>query len=73
MPFTRQHLLFFLLIATVLWAGATTFQANGIASAESEQISPGCYFSGNPILDVELARRSDCFRDVVTKGATDDK
>jgi len=46
-------------------------EASGIAAARS--VPAGCYFSGNPILDLELAERPDCFVAVTTGGAVPSK
>lgn len=46
-------------------------EANGIAAAD--HVPVGCYFSGKPILDVELSERPECFVAVTTEGAESDK
>jgi len=66
-----EHRLFFLLIVTLLWSTAMSIEANGIAPAEPEQMPANCYFSGKPILDVELAPKPECFVAVATQGIAD--
>jgi hypothetical protein len=63
--------LFFLLIATMVWSAAMGVEANGIAPTEPEKIPASCYFSGKPILDVELAPTPECFTVVTTQGRAD--
>lgn len=65
-PLERR--LFFLLIATLLWSSAMLFEANGISSPDF-RAAAGCYFSGRPIVDAELAHTPECFRNIVTQGA----
>ena len=65
-PLERR--LFFLLIATLVWSSAMLFEANGISSPDF-RAPAGCYFSGKPIVDVELAHTPECFRTIVTQGA----
>ena len=65
-PLERR--LFFLLIVTLVWSSAMLFEANGISSADFRAPS-GCYFSGKPIVDSELAESPACFRSIVTQGA----
>jgi hypothetical protein len=67
-----EHRLFFLLIVTLLWSTAMGIEANGIASAEPEQMPANCYFSGTPILDVELAPKPECFVAAATQGVADE-
>jgi hypothetical protein len=43
-------------------------EANGISSPDFRAPS-GCYFSGKPIVDLELAQTATCFRSIVTQGA----
>jgi hypothetical protein len=68
-PLERR--LFFLLILTLFWGVAIGVEANGITPAEPEEVPAGCYFSGKPILDVELAPTTQCFTFVATQGPTD--
>ncbi|HTF23442.1 MAG TPA: hypothetical protein VK937_05925 [Candidatus Limnocylindria bacterium] len=68
-PLERR--LFFLLILTMVWSAAIGVEANGIAPVEPEQIPASCYFSGKPILDVELAKTPECFIVVATQGPAD--
>jgi hypothetical protein len=68
-PLERR--LFFLLILTMVWSAAIGVEANGIAPIEPEQIPASCYFSGKPILDVELAKTPECFIVVATQGPAD--
>jgi hypothetical protein len=69
MPNPPERSLFFLLLFTILWSAAMGIEANGLAPAE--KLPAGCYFSAKPILDIELAQRSDCFVAVATDGASD--
>jgi hypothetical protein len=63
--------LLLLLTATVVWSMAMSVEANGIAPAQRQQVPANCYFSGKPILDLELAATPDCFASVATQGAAD--
>jgi hypothetical protein len=65
-PLERR--LFFPLILTILWSAVMAVEANNIARAESEEVPASCYFSGKPILDVELAKTPECFAFVATQG-----
>ena len=65
-PLERR--LFFVLILTMLWTAAMGVEANGIAPVEPEEVPVSCYFSGKPILDVELAQTPKCFTFVATQG-----
>jgi hypothetical protein len=69
MPSPLGHRLFFALLVTLAWSAAMGVEANGIAPAESEQMPANCYFSGKPILDVELAPTPECLAAVATRGA----
>ena len=71
MPSPLERVLFLFLLATLVWSMAMGVEANGIAAAD--HVPAGCYFSGRPILDVELAERPDCFVAVTTEGAAPDK
>src|SRR5438445_9960038 len=71
MPSSFERPLFFFLIAAVVWSVAMGVEANGIAPAEREKVPANCYFSGKPILDVELAPRPDCFTVIATQGPAD--
>ncbi len=71
MPNPLERRLFFLLILTLVWSAAMGVEANGIAPAEPEEVPAGCYFSGKPILDVELAKTPECFTVVITQGPAD--
>lgn len=68
-PIERR--LFVLLILTMCWSAAMGVEANGIAPAEPEEVPAGCYFSGNLILDVELAQSPQCFTFMATQGPAD--
>ena len=68
MPSSLERRLFFLLIATLVWPSAMLFEANGISSPDFRAPS-GCYFTGKPIVDAELAQTPACFRSIVTQGA----
>ena len=68
-PLERR--LFFVLILTMLWTAAMGVEANGIAPAEPDEVPASCYFSGKPILDVELAQSPKCVTFVATQGPAD--
>jgi len=68
-PLERR--LFFLSILTLFWGVAIGVEGNGIAPAEPEEVTSSCYFSGKPILDVELASTPQCFTFVATQGPAD--
>src|ERR1700747_1167468 len=68
MSSSLERRLFFLLIATLVWSSAMLFEANGISSPDFRAPS-GCYFTGKPIVDAELAQTPACFRSIVTQGA----
>ncbi len=68
-PLERR--LFLFLIATMVWSVAMGVEANGIAPAERQQVPANCYFSGKPILDVELAATPDCFTAIVKQAGAD--
>jgi hypothetical protein len=68
MPSHLERRLFFLLIATLVWSSAMLLEANGISSPDFRAPS-GCYFTGKPIVDAELAQTPACFRSIVTQGA----
>jgi len=70
-PSPLDRRLFFLLILTMVWSVAMGVEANSIAAAD--HVPAGCYFSGKPILDVELAERPECFVAVTTEGTAPDK
>ena len=65
-PLERR--LFFLLIAVMAWSTAMLIEASGVVSPDFRPASD-CYFSGKPIVDIELAQTPGCFRSVVTQGA----
>jgi hypothetical protein len=67
MPNPLERRLFFLLIATLLWSTAMLFEAGRISSPDF-RAPIGCYFSGKPIVDAELAQTTGCFRSIVTQG-----
>jgi hypothetical protein len=58
------------LLLTLAWSLAMNVEANGIARAE--KVPTGCYFSGQPIVDVELAQSSECFAAVTTVRGDDE-
>jgi hypothetical protein len=60
--------LFFLLIATIVWAVAMQIEAIGIVSANFQRPVSCSYFVGNPIADAELAPNKECFGEVVAQG-----
>jgi hypothetical protein len=64
MPSPLQRLLFFLLVATMVWSVAMGIEANRIVLPD-EQATKNCRSSGNSILDVELAASPTCFTAVV--------
>jgi hypothetical protein len=68
MPNYLERRLFFLLIATLVWSSAMLLEANGILSPDFRAPS-GCYFTGKPIVDAELAQTTACFRSIVTPSA----
>jgi hypothetical protein len=68
MPSHLERRLFFLLIVTLLWSSAMLLEANRISSPDF-RAPTGCYFSGKPIVDAELAQTPACFRSIVTQGA----
>jgi hypothetical protein len=68
MPSRLERRLFFLLIATLLWSTIMLLEASRLSSPDFHAPT-GCYFSGKPIVDVELAQTPACFRSVVTQGA----
>jgi hypothetical protein len=70
MPGPLERLLFFVLLLTLAWGVAMNVQAHGIAPAE--EVPAGCYFSGQPIVDVELAQSSECFVAVTTVRGDDE-
>ena len=65
-----EHRLFFVLIVTLGWSAAMGVEASGITTPEPEQMPAHCYFSGKPILDMELAQRPECFLTVTMQEAT---
>ena len=68
MPSPLERRLFFLLIAVMAWSTAMLVEAAGIVSPDFRPAST-CYFTGKPIVDVELAQTPSCFQSVVTQGA----
>ena len=70
MPNPFERALFFALLVTLVWSVAMGVEASGIAPAE--KLPAGCYSSGKPILDAELAQRPDCFVAVTTQGDADE-
>jgi hypothetical protein len=68
MPSQLERRLFFLLIATLLFSSGMLLEANRISSTDF-RAPIGCYFSGKPIVDAELAQTPACFRSIVTQGA----
>jgi hypothetical protein len=73
MPSPLERLLFFFLIATMVWSVAMGVEANGIGAAERNKVPEECYFSGKPILDAELSPSPECFVAVTTKAVTGDE
>jgi len=63
-----ERRLFFLLIASVVWAVAMQIEAIGIESANFQRPISCSYFVGNPIADAELAPNKECFGEVVAQG-----
>src|ERR1700734_2342597 len=66
MPIPERRL-FLLLIAIMAWSTAMLIEAAGINSPDFRP-SSDCYFSGKPILDLELAQTPVCFQSVATQG-----
>jgi hypothetical protein len=72
MPVPLERRLFFLLIATMAWSGTMFLQAKRIVSPDY-RAPAGCYFSGTPIVDIELSSTASCFRSAVTQGNDEDR
>jgi hypothetical protein len=64
-----EHRLFFLLIATMAWSGAMRLELARLASNDFHKPAECSYFSGQPILDIELASSPACFLRVTLQGS----
>jgi len=63
-----EHRLFWFLIAILVWSAAMRVQLGRIAREDFDAPASCSYFTGQPILDVELGYPADCFRSVVQHG-----
>jgi hypothetical protein len=67
MPDYVQHRVFILILATIAWGAAMQFEAS-CAQNSAYPEAANCYYSGTPILDLELSSSPTCFVNTVQLG-----
>src|SRR5271169_6419074 len=65
---SMQRVLWFVIVATIGWGGLMQFQASRFDHGNGNRPTDCDFFSGTPILDLELSTSGTCFRQVVNQG-----
>jgi hypothetical protein len=67
-----QLFLWFVLVGTLGWSICMLLEAGRFSSVSGQRRASCSYFSGQPILDLELASSPKCFQEIIEQGNVED-